>query len=447
MNKFDYFRLSFDYEAYRAKAWVISAFSLTITPPNAPMKQRVYPSETERNIDSLCLKRDPFGKAFFHDPESGEVVWLEDIPENVAGFSFSEPVSLKSGTCANLDRDVSTTYGAWLFNQIIVVYPFGSKIAFSPNGYTIGEIERIIEARLADDPVGDAPAVSGPSTSAPIYVREYIKYNEAAGALTGYTQLCVPAATPFTMTVDPAVIKRRDELFEMYKDQLDDPVIQAKIGDELIRLDKDWIAKDPDGGFYYRNKSFDVVRKSLFMFQGSDSGLGRTGQFIKTSLDEGMDPETLPDLANSQRNASFSRGAQTALGGVTTKFNLRMFQNAQVVPGDCGTKIGRLVTLDKMSYPYYIGNYYILAGKPILITEGEAGALIGKELEIRSPAFCHADGASFCAVCVGDKIASTPDALATYAGDVGSLFLQNFLQSVHGRALKTVPYDFRARLT
>lgn len=447
MTKFDYFSLSMRHGAYRSKAWVISAFSVVITPPTATMSQRSYATDDERTVERLRLKRDPFGKAYYNDPETEAVVWLEDVEDNVPAFTFKTPVSLTAGMCENLTQSVETSYGAWLFNQIMLVYPFGAKIPYAAKGYTIPEIEKIVTARLADNLPEGAPPPEGSPTTQPIYVAEYILFNNAAGSLTGYTQLCVPAATPYTLTIDPAILKRRDELFEQYKDQLTDPAIQARIGDELIRMDKEWIAKDPDKGFYYRDKSFDVVRKALFLFQGSEVTFGQQGDFVKGSVDEGLKPETLPDLANSQRAGSFNRGSQTALGGVTTKFNLRMFQNAQVIPGDCGSTIGRFTILTAVTFPFYIGNYYLDRGKSIRITEDAAQQLIGKQLEIRSPTFCHAEGSAYCAVCVGDKIASTPDSLATYAGDVGSLFLSNFLKSVHGRALKTQTYDFRARLT
>ena len=433
MNKFDYFKHCMLKEAYKAKAWVISAFSVTIGP--GPTKT-IFLSDLEREIDSLRLRRDDFGKVYFNDINTGAAVYLDDVEANVPAFNFKDVVSLKAGDTINLDHDVTTTYGAWLFNNIVLVYPFGAKIPYSANGYTIRELERLIEKRLTDNPAPGEEITTGDPRTLPIYVYEYVKYNEAAGSLTGFTQLCVPAATPYTLSIDPAILKRRDELLAQYKDQLQDPVIQARIGNELIAMDKAWNAQDPDKGFYYRDKSFNVVRKALFLFQGSESGFDRQGAFIPTSLDEGNTLEELPDLANAQRSGSYSRGAQTALGGEATKFNLRMFQNSQVVPGDCGSKLGKPVTVTKENVNHLVGSYVLKGGESILITDESATAYLDQEIELRSPLFCLAPDANFCSICVGDRVASTPDALSTYAADIGSLFMLSSMKKMHGRALQ-----------
>lgn len=440
MTKFEYFKLCMDHQAYRSKAWVISAFSVVM---GEGAQKMALLSDVERDIDKLRLKRDAFGKVYFNDLESGAAVYLDDTTPNEAPFKFSDAVALRRGDVINLDRDVETTYGAWLFNNIVVVYPFGSKIPFSPNGYMIRELEKIIEKRLADNlPEGSNP-VEGDPLLQPIYVDEYIKYNEAAGSLTGFTQLCVPAATPFTITIDPAILKRRDELLAEYKDQLDDPVIQARISKELIQMDRDWIAQDPDRGFFFRDKSFDVVRKKQFLFLGSDAGFEGQGKFVTRSLDEGISPEDIPDMANSQRFGSYARGAQTALGGEATKFNLRMFQNSQVIPGDCGSVIGKSVEISKENVQHLIGNYYITKTGLKKIEDGDQDGLIGKTLQMRAPMFCLAADANYCATCVGDRIASTPDALSTYAADIGSTFMLAEMKKTHGRALHTAIYDFK----
>lgn len=440
MDKLTYFRKCMAEQAYRSKGWVIAAFSLA----QGELKEAFHMSDIQKRILKLTLRHEDNKPPYFIDPDTNQKVTL-DSPGGIPAFRFKDTVTLEAGWCENLTETVETTYGAWLFNQIVVVYPFGNKIAFSKNGYSIKEIEKIIESRLRDDPDADQESKDAqlPPLKQPLYVREYIKYNEAAGSLTGLTQLCVPAATPFTLTVDPRVLKRRQELLEQYKDRLNDPVIQAKIGNELVALDKQILKEDPDRGFYYRDKSFEVVRKALFLFQGAEGGFGKRGDFIATSLDEGSDLKDLPALANAQRDGSYSRGAQTELGGVTTKLNLRIFQNSVVVPEDCGTTIGKPLLVTAGNFDTLVGNYRIVDKTPVRIESTDKDALIGKTIELRSPMFCHAQGANFCAICVGDGIASTPDALSTYAADIGSAFMLSMMKKMHGKALKTERYDIK----
>lgn len=452
MLKQDYFKLCMDHDCYRSKAWVISAFGLVLNAPQ--FKDGPFRTSGERTAEQLRIKRTADGQPYFNDPTTSEKVSLEDYVFDATDpapvFRFKDPVRLKAGDCLNLKQAIDTTYGAWLFNQIVAVYPFGEKIAYSANGYTIVEIEKIIEGRLTDTPteeelLRDPP--SGDPLQQPIYVSEYIRYNEAAGALTGYTQLCVPAATPYTLTTSPEVLKRRDELFKEYQGRLDDPLVQARISEELVKLDRAWIEQDPEKGFYYRAKSFEVVRKKLLLFQGAESGFGVTGSFVPKSLDEGMTVEALTASINAARSGSFSRGALTALGGEMTKYALRMFQNTTVVPEDCGATIGKPIRLTKGNVADYIGNYLIVAGQPVLITEESSKVHLDKDVEVRSPIFCHAEGVNFCAVCVGAKIAQTPEALATYASDVGSAFMLIEMGKMHGTALKLVPFDLGNLLT
>lgn len=443
MHKFDYFLLCMGKEAYRSKGWVISAFSVTVGDGPAG---KLFLSEVEREIDQLRVRRDAFGRAYFLDLTSGAAVFIEGVLPNEPAFQFKEAVTLTPECAVNLKTTVESTYGAWLFNNILIVYPFGQKIPFSTNGYTISELEKMVEQRLTDNPPAGQEEPTGDPLTLPIYVYEYIRYNEAAGSLTGFTQLCVPAATPFTLSIDPAILVRRDELLEQFKDQLHDPVIQARISAELIELDRAWIAKDPDRGFYFRDKSFEVVRKKLFLFQGSETGFDVAGKFIPQSLDEGVQIESIPDLANVQRNGSFSRGAQTALGGEATKFNLRMFQNSQVVPGDCGSRLGKPVTVTKANFPHMVGSYLLTTDGSTVIAETDAAALIGRDVELRSPMFCRSPESNVCSVCVGDRIASTPDAIATYAADIGSIFMASMMSKMHGKALKTANYDFKSSI-
>lgn len=452
MDKQSYFQKCMDHGCYRSKAWVISAFSVVLG--MAPSKRNTFLTDEEVIAEKLRIKRDEKGNPFFNDPDTDSVVYIEHVQgkENTAVFSFKDPVKLKSGACDNLTRDVETTYGAWLYNNIVVVYPFGKKIPFSANGYTIPELEKIIESRLVDDP-DIAPdgsddlftpidvEIQTDPTKAKITVSEYIRYNEAAGALTGYTQLCVPAATPFTMTISPEVIKRRDELFEEYKDRLHDPAVQARIFEELVAMDKAWNATDPDKGFYYTSKSFDVVRKKLFISQGSESGFGKTGEFIKTSLVEGAKAKDLPAIANASRSGSYSRGALTALGGEDTKFSLRIFQNSTTMPGDCGTKITAKVDLNKFNVAGYVGYYMTTSDGLVELTEENIKPLIGQTINVRSPRFCNQSRANYCSICVGAKLAQTPEAIPTNAGEVGSTFMGVSMSAMHGSKLATARFE------
>lgn len=425
MHKRDYFIAALKGGAYRWKKWVISCFSVTM------------PSEKEVVVEFPYQLFHNENGHFFHDPENNnEITWLEGTDPKDAPFRFRQEIVLGAGEIPNLKKGITSNYGNLLFNQLVLCYAFGDKIEYLEGEITVKRVEAIIEGRLQDDP---AEGVDRDPNA--IYVSEYKKFNEAIFSLAGYAQLCVPSATPRTMTTDPRIPARRKELLEQYKDRLHDPVVQAMIDKELIQMDREWIEGDPNKGFYYRDKSFNVVRKKVFLTQGAEQGFGVQGQFIPNSLEDGWDIQHLPAMSNSLRDGSFNRGSQTMLGGEATKFNYRIFQNTSVTEDDCGSTWGLKVSLTKDNIKHYISNYALTGKGDAEITKENAESFIGKTVRVRSPIYCKTSGANFCAHCMGKKISATPRAIPTYAADIGSMFLGIFMKAMHGKALVTAEWD------
>lgn len=426
MHKRDYFIAAMKAECYRYKQWVIEAFSIV---PQFKTEGRSYDY-------GLIRPSSQSDELVFIDPNTGSAISIEGASKGKALFDFHEELVIGPGDIPNLKSNITTTYGNLFVNYLCLVYPFGDKIDYMEGRIAIGKIEKIIESRLVDDPAPGAN-LNDPTN---ITVSEYIRFNEAALSLAGFTQLCVPAGSPKALMTDPKVAVRRQELLEQYKGQLNDPAIQARISDELIAMDKAWIKGDVSEGFFLKDKSFDVVRKKMYLLLGAETGFGVHGDLITTSLDDGWDAKDLPAMNNSLREGSFNRGAQTALGGEATKFNYRIFQNTTVVSEDCGSTLGLPVKLTKDNIDGYISSSVITAKGPVEITKENQDSFIDKEIILRSPAYCLAEAPSFCAVCIGKRIASTPTAIGTYAADVGSKFMGLFMAATHGTALKTRKY-------
>lgn len=427
MHKRDYFLAALRNGAYRYKHWAFTCFSLV---------QEDDPSNREQENYEYRLYRNENG-FYFRDPQNNhEITWLEGVNPTMPAFAFREEIVLGVKDIPNLNSNVTSTYGNLFVNQMVLVWPFGDKIPYMEGRITATAIEKIIEARIKDDPAEGAAL--DPKA---IYVSEYKKYNEAIFALAGFTQLCVPSATPRTMTTDPQVAVRRKELLEKYKDKLHDPVIQAEIDSELIAIDREWIKNDPDGGFYHKAKSFNVVRKKVFLLQGASEGFGVKGELIPVSLNDGWDIRHLPAMSNSLREGSYARGSETMLGGEATKFNYRIFQNTTIAEDDCGSRLGLPVLLTKDNLKHYITNSVITKDGVVELTEENARPFQDKVVLVRSPIYCKTAGANFCACCMGRKLAATPNALSTFAADIGSLFMGLFMSKMHGKALLTADYD------
>ena len=420
MRKGDYFVQAINAQAYRYKAWVLHCFSKTRLTDADEFSYRLFPGETHY---------------WFHDPESGEGVVLEDTDVNVPPFSFREPIKLKAGAIANLDKDITSNYGRLLANAIALVYPLGDKIPYVEGEFSIGQIEKEIAHRLTTDPEYQDRNSFKPEK--PIFVSEYLTFVDALLSMEGYSQLCVPSATERTMTRDPRIPELRKQLLEKYKDRLNDPAVIAQIDAELIKMDKAWIKGDLGEGFYRKDKSYNIVRKKAHLMHGYESGFGLEPATIENSLSEGWDIDKLPAMVNSLREGAYGRGKMTAMGGFATKTVNRMFQNTGLSDTDCETKMGweREVTKNHEGF-YYLNT----SGKTVLIDENNIGGLIGKTVKMRTPQFCKTRGSSFCRYCVGEPNAENKNALGAHAAALTSQLMDISMQAAHGRELKTVEY-------
>lgn len=422
MNKRDYFLKAMQHGAYRHKAWVLQAFSMS-----RPGNREPIPLQLQRGENHY----------FYHDPDLNEDVVLNDTSVTEAPFRFTDKLKLKSDDVPNLTKDLESTYGNLLANFIVLVYPFGEKIGYIEGEFKIKAIEKEIERRLTSSP--ENGKAEDPEA---IYVHEYLNYVDAILSLDGFSQLCVPSATAKTMTRDPRIPEIRAQLLEKYKDSLDDPATIAKIDAELVKVDREWMKGDLGEGFYRKDKSYEVVRKKAHLMHGAETGFqdGQKVDVITNSLSEGWDIEKLPGMVNSLREGSYSRGAMTALGGESTKTINRIFQNTTIKEKDCESKLGWDREITKKNAGQYIGFFRIIPSGVEEITEDNHEKFIGKTITLRTPMFCKTPKTGFCETCMGRKASENPNALGALAAEVGSTLMSLMMAAMHGKSLKTEEY-------
>jgi hypothetical protein len=433
LDKRTYFLKALNAEAFLYKQWILQMFAV-FKPDN-------------RNFD----EREQYPYMILSGVRSREGYWsfLDPVDTNggiIAGsghdkpiFDLHEKIKLKKGELPNVDRDLETTYGNVLVNMMVLCWPFGGKIPFITGQIKAGQLDSLVAAMLEDYPEGDAPRKPDR-----IYVDELLKYTDAMSALGGLAQLCAPAASPKTMTVDPSVLKRRDELIREAGETIHDPAVLAKIETELIAMDRATFEGDPALKFFVKAKTFNVARKKMHIMHGAELGFGDSTKklpVITTPLVDGIDISQMPALADSLRAGSYNRGAETALGGESVKYFYRIFQNSKVVEDDCGVKEGLSWTVTKDNASMFIGQYQIKAGQSVAMSPDDVQKLIGSKISVRSPMLCKSVAPSFCAKCVGDILARAPTGLHIAASDVGSAFMASSMAAMHGKALTTARYQ------
>lgn len=442
MLKRDYFIAAMHSGQYRFKNWVISIFS--------PMQESQDNWMDDAKQHQIVSKDN---KIFFVDTtrETGpNLVEIEDAEINQPLFYPKDKLTITDAdNIENLNigpgKSIETTYGRLLANYILLIYPFGKKIGYINNKFSAGQIEEIIAKRLRDT----ADREKDNNNESFIYVDEYLKFADAAMSLTGFTQVTVPASTEKTITPPPGIKEYRAELLEKYKDQLGDPAIIAKIDSLLVQYLKDWLKDDPGMGFLISNKSFDVVRKELYLMIGANVGMDDSAKFnlVENSLSEGWDPNKFDILNTVSRSGSFSRGAETEKGGVETKWIFRASSNSTVVNGNCGSELGVVVFVNDGEDDKLVGFTAIQdSGEQVKITEENVGQYLGKAVRLRSPMYCHFKKTDYCSICLGDRLTSNPTGLSTALTAYGSTFMDMMMSAMHGTALKTKKLDWKKQL-
>lgn len=457
MDKDQYFIEAIQAKKHLLKEWVLRAFCVIEDRQYQPDNAKPYDIVSKANEKTL----------FFVDPDDkANLIPLNGTSVDAPPFYPNEALILKPGSLANVHQVIKTTFGTALVNAMVLVWPFKDKIDYISGRWDGGAVDKLVASRLVDYPpemIVDqitfdttiksekwiAQEKSG--QGAPIYIHELQKYYKAMANLAGFTQVVTPAASPKSLTVDPAIIKRRDELLNQYRDQLKDPAIVANIVAELAQMDRDSFKGDSASGFLIKSKAFDISRMKAYILYGLEYGFndGDEPAFIPTSLAEGMDLTTFTDQVNGLRAASYSRGALTALGGAGVKEIYRILQNCSVSDKACNTQMGVLFTVEKELISHLIGRYAINPKDktPIPLTKEILEKNIGKKVVVRTPGYCQAPGLSYCPICIGDAYSRNKTGLHSVGADVLSVIMNDFMKAMHGKKLATTRYKYINRLS
>lgn len=434
MLKRDYLLKALNAGAYKDAQWVIHLLCHTQADPS--VKPDDYPFK---------LHYTEPGKAQFKD-ETGQVYFIEDATQPL--FQIRDRINVTSKEVPHLSQtpEIETTVGNLIQNYVLLVYPFGSKIEYINQRFTPSDIEKIVEQRKSiTTPVHERDR--DPNL---IYFDEYDRYCDACIHLTNFNAVCVPTLSYRAMTPPPGVAERRQALLEEYKDRLDDPTVMVKISKELEAMDKAYISEDSSSGFFIQNKDFTVIRKRLYLLYGEAKQFSNTDgspNFIARPLCEGIDYEKLDQYNNDARYGSYSRGAETQLGGVAVKELLRASSNLSIDEQDCGTREGQEFYLTESTAKTLMGFTLITPKGLDVLSEENKGQYLNKTVKVRFPSHCKTSGTGFCATCCGPYLSLHPNGLSFAVSDTGNTLLYVFMKQMHGKEDASIRLDMKRLLS
>ena len=345
-------------------------------------------------------------------------------------FYRNSKITLTKGQIANYngDDDLHTTAGRLLLNYVILVDPFGDLVPYINEEWNISRIEEnhIFEGLR----------------SGVLSVEQIKHYSRNLHWLGHTTELAVPNFSERSLTVDPKIIARRDELFQEHRAEIDagNATVMHQIESELIATDRASLKGDESTLFYDRDdKSYEVHRKMMMIMGGMIPKFGEKGfGFVEHSLEEGWRVEDFQTICNEVRRGSFARAKETAKGGEETKFVIRIFQNTRITEDDCGSDKYLHVLLTKDIASSYLHRNILVNGALVTLTRENLSSYIGQTVFMRSPLYCHTQ-AGYCFTCMGELFRSINQELLTMVGvNISSSFTKAALKSKHGTKARAI---------
>ncbi len=422
MNRHTFFKLACNANAPLSLWWVTTAFAV--------LKQDTLAQETP----NYALQKVNGKYQYYLNEQWND---FTDAPKEGALFSIGEPITVKKGEILNIKEDTQTTVTRLLANCILSTSIFGDRLAYINKQHTVADVSKLI----ADKVVDDHEHVDNTTFS----MSEYLKLGNRTNYITSLSGIFFSSAGPEMMESPVWLKSYKAQLLEQYKDTLDKPETAAKIDEALLdRYIKEELSKGTSGRFLInKKKQLLNVRKTLLSYGAEFNITGDTDKvkYIPNSLDEGVDPKTLPDLYNAQRAGSYGRGKETQEGGVSVKEALAAAQNFTMELKDCGSKKGVDITVTEKIQEDLVGKYLNTSKGPVNITKQDVGKYLGKSINVRSPLYCSSNHTSWCKICLGDKITINPDALTVAIMNVSSVLLLTKMAKQHSTGMNLVTLD------
>lgn len=441
MKKIDYLIKAITHSnIYENKYWYIDCFSILVDNDlndqwkNNPIRYRIV-----KKIDKL----------YFIDIGEDDYI-LVPIDDSIVGeplFRFNDEIEVNESICLNVKKPIKTKIGNLIINKLFIVPCFNDIIEFIDGPINVSRLESII-VPLIDKTPGhyDKPQASKVS------LKSFIEFVDKISFLENISEITVLTATEKALTVSPDFHIKKKEIYEKYKDKLTNPVEVINYEKELMEIDKEYLKDDPTYGKILKGKILNVARKKMFLSYGDERGFEKKTKAnpITTSLSDGWQTnETVfKDYINALRSGSYSRGAETVKGGVLAKVLLRSIGGLSIDTTPCNTSRGLKRVFNNKNYTRLIDRYIKENNKWLYIEDDElAKQYIDKEVEVRSPMYCTAQGDKICYMCMSEQFKINTNGITTLSLEVSDTVLYMFMQLMHGVALENVKVDINDILT
>lgn len=426
MTPQQYLLFSLKHNCHYEKAWILSAFTVSIDTPK--YRERQYVGQ---------LLKEPYG-FFYLDEELKQqpIETKKTTKEPLIAFTDRIKVTPQDFPFIG-DHPLEVSSTRLLLNMLVIHAPFQGKLKFIDKEFTPDTVEKIIAPILQS-----TPAPGEPRDPKAIYVEDYERFTEAVTMVETMGHIFAYSVTPAGLLPAPGRKEFKQQLLKKYEGKLTDPLSMSHFEKELQDFDTEYLKKnDPSFGLYMGKKP-QAARLRRFMTQGGESNMFIDQLDVTPlvpSLDEGisLDPVSFTAIGNNIRIGSYSRAEETINGGVAYKTIATALDSGKISDTDCGSKIGIEVLLTEDNVDGYLRRYFILQGKPALIeTREQAQPYFNKVVTIRDPAYCL-DTAGACHICAGKDLSVFKVGQVIPGAEISSGVMNDALKKMHVSGIAT----------
>ncbi len=311
-------------------------------------------------------------------------------------FNTFDTLTLPKGRLFN-EEAAETTVGRFLFNLYVIPDEYFKKFGYQNVIYNVDNISEM-EERMSYMVLQDE-----------LPTKEFAGYLDRAEWLTMGTAYFLSPTMDYDINVPlPEVIKRREELFRQYADEIKkgDPNVADLIEKELLALAKKILKEKGSEAYDFFESgefSFSNNYKKTSIFAGAlENPYTKKLEILRSNYIDGISKDEFHHFANLTIVGGYSRNVETQKGGYETKKINNAVQGVTLdEPGsDCKTTQFLKVTITDKQKKMFLHRYVLDGGKLVLTDEKNIKGYIGKTVQMRSPLFCKGD--QICSKCAGE---------------------------------------------
>ena len=292
-----------------------------------------------------------------------------------------------------------TTVGIWIFNKYFIephLFDLFKYINKTVDKKLLGKINSQLSTAVLEDKL-------------PLeYLKDFVMKTQKC---MPYISIFAPNYTDKMLTCSTVIAKKKQELYEKYKDGISkgDEVVAKKMEDELLKFAVDYMGDDPSMDMFKSGARGNIGNnfKNMFVMKGAikdpDPNAKQKYNVALSNYIDGISPEEYALFANSLAAGPYARSKKTEQGGYREKLFLRAFQNLTLDPpgSDCGTKRYITVQLNNKNIDDWMYSYIIEGSKLVELTSDNKDKYIGKTVKIRFSALCESK-TGICNKCMGN---------------------------------------------